>query len=190
MSFKERIKPDYIIKKLSIEEFNEKPEFYQQSFNEITISQKLCSSNDHNDLFGPENWTIFFQKHPINSIVYIMEKGKIVSFMYCTPHRDYERYDDTDLEHWGVNYIQTHKNFERKGYAHILILAALEDMKKKGARRLDFMPNRRSNPIFVKVINDNNIGKLTEYNIFHIRTLFFDEKFLNQETSIEYEQNK
>ena len=190
MNFKDKIKPNYIIKELTEKEFKKNPHFYQKSLNEITISQKLCSSNDHNDFLGPENWDKFFKNHPINTLVYIMEKGKIVSFLYATPHRDYECYADTDLEHWGVNYIQTHKEFEGKGYGTILTLVGLENMKGKGAKRVDFLANRDSLPILLKVVSDNKIGELVNNFSTGKETLSFSEEYINRDLTIQLEKDR
>jgi len=187
MSFKENIKPSYTIKKLTLEEFNKNPGFYQKSLDEISLSQEI-GSYKKNGRFASEDWDNFFKKHPVNSIVYIKEKEKIVSFMYATPHRDYEGFEDKDLGDWGIDYIQTHKNFEGKGYAQILILFGLEDMKKEGARRIEFIPNEKSLPIFTKVISDNKIGNLTKW--INKTTLTFNETFLKKENSINHEQDK
>ncbi len=188
MNFKDTIKPKYMIKELTEKEFKKNPHFYQESLNEITISQKLCSSNDHNDFLGPENWNEFFKNHPINAVVYIIENEKIVSFLYATPHRDYECYDDTDLEHWGVNYIQTHKGFERRGYGTILTLAGLENIKRKGGKRVDFLPNRDSLSILLKVVSDNKIGKLVNNFKTGKETLSFSEEYINRDLTIQLEK--
>lgn len=178
MNFKETLKPAYSIENLSVEKFNKNPSFYQKSFDEITISQNLCT----------ENWTDFFTNHPINSITYIKKNDKIVSFIYATPHRDYEIYDDTDLEHWVINYIKTHKHFEGNGYSYLVTIAGLEDMKKKGAKQVDFLPNQKSSMLFKKIIDYNNIGNLVNSKQVGRKIIIFNKSFLNIENCLNREK--
>lgn len=176
MSFQEKIDGTYTIKSLSRQEFERNSSYYQQSFNEITLSQFPHIKIDDNS----ENFTRFFKLHPINSIVYIKEGKKIVAYMYASPMRDYEAYDGTDLEHWAVNYIKTHKSFEGKGYAYLLTIAGLQDMAKKGAKRVDFLPNQKSLPILIRVINNNSIGQLIDSYRIGAKTIIFNDSFINR----------
>ncbi len=179
-NFKASIKPSYLIKKLTQKKFNTNPEFFQRSLDEITISQNLCKSTDYKDkIFGPTNWTEFFKKYPLNSIVYIEENGKIVSFMYATPHREFGSKID-NIEHWGINYIQTHKDFEKKGYAYILTLEGLKDIREKGAKKITLLPNEKSKPILFKVLKNNIIGNIiSKDDVYGTLEIMFNNEFLS-----------
>ena len=96
-------KDKYSIHSLSTEEFNRNKHFFFESFNDIASSIKIPSFT----MYEAE----FFDKHPINSFLYVKENNKIVAILYCTPHRDYSCYQEfgtNDFGCWGVNYIQVH----------------------------------------------------------------------------------
>ena len=152
MTLHERLKPKYTMHTLSIEDFFENSDLYQKSFDEISYSLGLNSNN----------YEEFFKRHPINSIVYIKDGNKIVSFMYATPCRDYIAYNGTDLQYWAINYIQTHKNFQNRGYASSLIPYGIQDIAKKGGNKIDFVSNQFSKSIFEKAIQQLKIGTLNK----------------------------
>ena len=168
------------IHSLSIEEFNQNKQHYYDSFDSIAKSIKV------------PNFTIyeskFFDRHPTNSFLYLEEEGKIVAILYSTPHRDYQCYPEfgtNNLDTWGVNYLQVHKNFSGKGYGYLLLLAGLEDIKKKGGLNVDYTPNRQSASLVHHVVYDNNIGDITLKNrISNILSISFNDYFLNLNTSV------
>lgn len=152
MTLHERLKPKYTMHTLSIEDFLKNSDLYQKSFDEISYSLGLNSTN----------YDEFFKIHPINSIVYIKDSNKIVSFMYATPCRDYITYEGADLQYWTINYIQTHNDFQNKGYASLLIPYGIQDIVKKGGNKIDFLPNQYSKSIFEKTIQQFKIGTLAK----------------------------
>lgn len=152
MTFHERLRPKYTMHILNIEDFLKNSDLYQKSFDEISYSLGLNNSN----------YDEFFKRHPINSIVYIKDGNKIVSFMYATPCRDYITYEGTDLQYWTINYIQTHKDFQNNGYASLLIPYGIQDIVKKGGNKIDFVPNQFSKSILEKAIQQFKIGTLNK----------------------------
>ena len=152
MTLHERLKPKYTMHTLSIEDFLKDSDLYQKSFYEISYSLGLNNSN----------YDEFFKRHPINSLVYIKDGNRIVSFMYATLYRDYIGYEGADLQYWTINYIQTHKDFQNRGYASSLIPYGIQDIVKKGGNKIDFLPNQYSKSIFEKVIQQFKIGTLNK----------------------------
>ena len=181
-------KNGFSIHTLSKEEFNSEKNFFIEQLNTISISLKIQP-------FSEEYLLNFFDSHSINSFVYIKSENKIVGFIYSTPHRDYDTYDEfetNDLTHWGVNYIQVHKDFNNKGFGSLLVLACCEDVKQKGASKIDFMPNKQSISIFHHAITGNNIGTISlnkslDWNYLlagRVLTISFSEQFLKSNKSI------
>jgi len=139
------------IKVLTRKDFENNEDFYQNSLNQISLSLGINLNKD---------WNYFFERHPINSIVLLNECLKIVSFIYATPHRDYVCYSDTDLKHWGINYIQTHKDYQRRGYAKRVLLYCLKDILQKGAIKLDALPNSMSLPLFNQIVEEYKLPSI------------------------------
>lgn len=173
-------KDKYCIHSLSTDEFNSNKEFFFESFNNIAKSIKIPPFTMYE--------AKFFDKHPINSFLYLKENDKIVAILYCTPHRDYSCYQEfgtNDLSCWGVNYIQVHKDYSGKGYGYLLLLAGLEDIKNKGGKKVEFMPNRKSASLFHHAVYDNNIGDISVVDKSDtILNISFNDHFLNSNFSI------
>jgi len=163
---------NYSLHVLSKKEFDSNHEFYQKSFDEIFNSN--FNHNDYNTDFS-----IFFETHPINSLVYLKENDKIVSFMFASPHRDYDCYSDTTLDHWGINFILTHKKYAGKGYAKLVLLYGFKDIVSKECRQLDFIPiNETSKHLFHLITNPFTVGTITRDSDSIVLTIKFNYRFI------------
>lgn len=173
-------KDKFALHSLSIDEFYRNKQFYFNSFDDIAKSIKIPPFT----MYEAE----FFDKHPINSFLYVKENDKIVAILYSTPHRDYSCYKEfgtNDFSRWGVNYIQVHKDYSGKGYGYLMLLAGLEDIKNKGGKKIEFMPNRKSASLFHHAVYDNNIGDVAVVDKMNaILSISFNKHFLNLNSSI------
>lgn len=156
------MEPIIFCKILNKSELDERKEYYQLSFDEISLSLDLGVS---------KRWEDFFEKHPTNSLVYLVENGKIVSYIYATPYRDYLAYDDTDLMRWHINYLQTHKNFQRRGYATQLLSICLMDIMNKGGKTVSATPNYESSNLIRRVIERYNLVSTSSCGVVSLKNL-------------------
>lgn len=180
---------DFTIHSLSGEEYFKNEQYYLDSFDEIDESQNL-------PLFSRSRIEReYFRRFPINSFLYIKSKNKIVAYCYNTPkmyYPCYDEYNSGNLDNWGNNYVKVHKDFCGKGYAYLLILACLDDVKKKGGKMIEYMPIRKSCSIIHHVVTDNNIGKITageDMFASGILTVEFNQEFLNSKKNLLDDEN-
>lgn len=129
------------LKNLTKEEFDKNSVFYQKCTDDISLSVGI-------KIHCLVDWYLYFRKCPINSVVYLTYNSVIVSFMYATP------YMDTNLKHWGISYLQTHKDCQRKGFGKKVLLYGLKDMLLKGADKVDIKPNKMSRSIMDNIVDE------------------------------------
>ena len=161
----------YSLHVLTKDIFEKNPNFYEESLNEIYDSNKLPYLED---------WSAIYSHQPVISLVFLKENEKIVSFMYSTPHKDFEGYEASSLTHWGINFIQTHNDFKRKGYGYLTALLGFKDIISKGGKEVDFFPIcSESKHLFHKIVNPYKVGYiLPTPGCSTMFTIYFHENFL------------
>ena len=144
---------DYSLHVLTKEEFQQNHDFYQESFNEIFLSNKLHLLED---------WDSFYKSNPVNSIVFLKGGTKIVSLMYCCSHKSYKNFNTLNNHSvWEILYIQTHKDFQRKGYGSLVALMGIKDIVSKNGKVIDFWPIcSASKRIFHNIVNPYRVGHM------------------------------
>ncbi len=149
---------DIQIIKLNGDAFFKEKEYFINSFKEISSSNNLEEILD---------WERFFSYHKINTVIYAIKNGKIVSYLYATKLNDYLPYKNVDSSNWHIGYIKTHIHYQNQGIGTEVLLASVFDMIRQGAERITYTPNEQSRDLFEKLaeeqdsinIDDENFGR-------------------------------
>ena len=133
---------------------------YGTALKNVNLSAGLCEID----------FDRFYDNHLINSVVVLLKDNTIVFFMAVAPHAEFDKDENCwiniDSSFWYVQYIGTHKNYQRKGYAKMIMLYGIRDMILKGANRFDGCFNLKSRPLIEKIAKEFEIP--IKYNMRNI----------------------
>ena len=105
----------------------------------------------------------FFHIYPIHTIALLIKDNAIVSLIIAYPDAVFDTGSSNilsmDTSFWRIEYILTHSDYRREGYAKKLLLFTLKDMVLKGANKFDGFYNGLSTPLIKQIAEEYGLDE-------------------------------